>query len=54
MPLVRHKIKRYGWVADTPNQRDYPYAAPAIQLKKLPPEVDLRTHCLEVIKKEHK
>ena len=25
MPLVRHKIKRYGWVPDTPDQRDHLY-----------------------------
>lgn len=43
MPLVRHKIKRYGWVADTPDQRDHLYAAPVAHLKKLPPKVDRRS-----------
>jgi C1A family cysteine protease len=49
MPLVRHKIKRYGWVADTPDQRDHLYAAPVAHLKKLPPKVDLRPQCPTVI-----
>jgi len=49
MPLVRHKIKRYGWVADTPDQRDHIYAAPVAHLKKLPPKVDLRSKCPTVI-----
>ena len=49
MPLVRHKIKRYGWVADTPDQRDHLYAAPLVHLKKLPPKVDLRPQCPKVI-----
>lgn len=49
MPLVRHKIKRYGWVPDTPDQRDHLYAAPVVQLKKLPPKVDLRPQCPKVI-----
>ena len=49
MPLVRHKIKRYGWVADTPDQRDHLYAAPVVHLKKLPPKVDLRPKCPRVI-----
>ena len=49
MQLVRHKIKRYGWVADTPDQRDHLYAAPLVHLKKLPPKVDLRPQCPHVI-----
>jgi len=49
MPLVRHKIKRYGWVAYTPDQRDHLYAAPVAHLKKLPPKVDLRSRCPKVI-----
>jgi hypothetical protein len=40
--LGRHKIKRYGWLPDTPDQRDHLYAAPVVQLKKLAPKVDLR------------
>jgi C1A family cysteine protease len=49
MPLVRHKIKRYGCVPDTPDQRDHLYAAPVVQLKKLPPKADLRAQCPKVI-----
>lgn len=49
MPLVRHKIKRYGSVPDTPDQRDHLYAAPVVQLKKLPPKVDLLAQCPKVI-----
>ena len=49
MPLVRHGIKRYGWVADTPDQRDPLYAAPVVQLKKLPPKIDPRPQCPKVI-----
>ncbi len=47
MPSVQHKIKRYGWVADTSDQRDHLYAAP-IELTKLPPKVDLRPQCPKV------
>ena len=49
MALVAHKIKRYGWVADTPDQRDHLYAAPVANLKKLPPKVDLRPQCPKVV-----
>ncbi len=42
MPLVRHKIKHYGWLAATPDQRDRLYAAPLAHLKKVSPKVDLR------------
>ena len=30
MSLVVRKIKRYGWVPDTRDQRDHLYAAPAV------------------------
>ena len=49
MRLGRHKIKRYGWLPDTPDQRDHLYAAPVVELKKLPPKVDLRPQCPKVI-----
>jgi hypothetical protein len=49
MPLVRHKIKRYGWLSDTPDQRDHVYVAPVVQLKKLPPNVNLHPQCPKVI-----
>jgi C1A family cysteine protease len=47
--LGEHKIKRHGWVPDTPDQRDHLYAAPIVQLRKLPPEVDLRPQRLKAI-----
>jgi hypothetical protein len=36
--LVR-KIKRYGWIPDILDQRDYLYAAPSAFLRALPPRV---------------
>src|SRR6266513_3966989 len=39
------KIKRYGWILDIPDQRDYLYAAPPAFLRALPPRVDLRAKC---------
>ena len=41
-----HKIKKYGWVPDLPDHRDFLYAAPAQFLgAALPTKVDLRPHC---------
>ncbi len=40
-----HKIARYGWIPDLPDQRDYPYSAPVAIVRKLPTKVDLRPHC---------
>lgn len=42
MPV--RKIKRYGWIRDLPDARDYRYAAP-LHVMRLPPLVDLRSHC---------
>jgi C1A family cysteine protease len=39
------KIKRYGWVRDLPDHRDFLYAAPIAILQKLPAKVDLRPQC---------
>ena len=39
------KTKRYGWIPDIPDQRDYLYAAPPAFLRALPPKVDLRKKC---------
>src|SRR6476661_6289501 len=39
------KIKRYGWIPDIPDQRDYLYAAPPAFLRALPARVDLRKQC---------
>ena len=41
----RRKIKRYGWIPDLPDRRDRMYAAPAEQLRELPPRVDLTPQC---------
>lgn len=45
MKLRAHQIKRYGWLADTPDYRDHLYAAPVAKLAKLPAKVDLRPRC---------
>src|SRR5919108_3127404 len=39
------KIKRYGWIPDIPDQRDFLYAAPPAFLRALPHKVDLRKKC---------
>jgi C1A family cysteine protease len=49
MELRKTKIKRFGWVADTPDQRDHLYAAPVQYLTKLPPKVDLRPQCPKTV-----
>jgi C1A family cysteine protease len=36
------KIKRYGWIPDLPDNRDFRFAAPPVTL---PPKVDLRPNC---------
>lgn len=41
MPL--HKT--YGWVPDRPDQRDHLYSAPLMELKTIPPKVDLTPQC---------
>jgi C1A family cysteine protease len=40
-----HKIKRYGWIPDFPDQRDFAYSAPQEILQTLPARVDLRPAC---------
>jgi len=42
---ARRKIKRYGWIPDLPDRRDRMFAAPAAQLRALPPSVDLTATC---------
>ncbi|HKR54449.1 MAG TPA: C1 family peptidase, partial [Chthoniobacterales bacterium] len=44
-PARTRKIKRYGWIPDIPDQRDFLYAAPPAFLRALPRKVDLRTKC---------
>jgi C1A family cysteine protease len=41
MPLHRS----YGWVPDRPDQRDHLYSAPLMELKVIPPKVDLTAQC---------
>src|SRR5436853_3992768 len=40
-----HKIQRYGWIPDLPDQRDQFFAAPFQALQSLPHSVDLRPSC---------
>jgi len=42
---MAHKIKRFGWVPDLPDHRDHFYAAPLVNLGKLPDKADLRPNC---------
>jgi len=44
MPTPR-KIKKFGWVPDIPDPRDFMYAAPPQVLQHLPASVDLRPGC---------
>src|SRR5213075_165122 len=44
-PARTRKIKRYGWIPDIPDQRDYLYAAPPAFLRALPARIDLRKQC---------
>jgi C1A family cysteine protease len=39
------RIRRYGWVPDLPDNRDFGYAAPPGILRKLPDKVDFRKEC---------
>lgn len=39
------KIKRYGWIRDLPDHRDFLYAAPTEVLVRLPLRVNLRSQC---------
>ncbi len=49
MALTRHKIQGYGWIPDIPDERDHLYAAPVVNLAKLPARVDLRPQCPKVV-----
>lgn len=44
MPTQR-KIRKFGWVPDIPDQRDFMYAAPAPFQANIPPSVDLTAQC---------
>src|SRR5713101_8427056 len=54
MPNPRnHTIKKYGWVPDLPDHRDFLYSAPqAVLGTKLPKSVDLRPQCPPVYDQE--
>jgi len=43
--LKSRSVKRYGWVPDLPDARDYMFAAPEATLANLPRQVDLRAKC---------
>jgi C1A family cysteine protease len=43
--LTVHKIQRYGWIPDLPDQRDFLYAAPAPYQSNFPNSVDLSPQC---------
>jgi C1A family cysteine protease len=40
--------KRYGWIPDLPDVRDYPYIQLAVRIPPLPAAVDLRQFCTSV------
>lgn len=42
---MTRKIKRYGWIPDLPDHRDFMYAAPLAVLRALPPKKDLTGQC---------
>src|SRR3954447_3744170 len=42
-------IKRFGWIPDLPDHRDFLYAAPPAVLGELPPAVDLRDGCPKTV-----
>jgi C1A family cysteine protease len=44
MTTIR-KIKRYGWIPDTPDQRDLYYSVRPPVMRKLPARVDFRDKC---------
>jgi len=42
---MAHKVSRYGWLPDIPDQRDLVYSVSKPTLQKLPAKVDLRNLC---------
>jgi len=42
---MSYAVKRFGWLPDLPDARDYTYAAPLAMLRKLPAKVDLSGKC---------
>jgi hypothetical protein len=43
--IAPRQIKRYGWVRDLPDHRDYIFSAPLAVQSALPAKVDLRRQC---------
>jgi C1A family cysteine protease len=43
--IVPRRIKRYGWVRDLPDHRDFIFSAPMAVQSALPAKVDLRSQC---------
>lgn len=43
--VTSHKIQRYGWIPDLPDQRDHFFAAPVQLVGNLPSKVDLTSKC---------
>src|SRR5258708_29232337 len=48
MPNNKQAHRRFGWIPDRPDHRDFGYAAPGSVLRKLPLKVDLRPQCPRV------
>lgn len=42
---MAYTVKRYGWIRDIPDQRDYLFAAAPVTLAALPAKIDLRSNC---------
>ncbi|HEY0776853.1 MAG TPA: C1 family peptidase [Gemmatirosa sp.] len=43
--LRARRTKRYGWIPDLPDHRDFLYAAPTPVLQSIPASADLRAQC---------
>jgi len=43
--VTAHKIQKYGWLPDLPDQRDFLYAAPTPFQRNLPTSIDLSKKC---------
>jgi C1A family cysteine protease len=48
-----HAPRKFGWLPDVPDQRDYLYGAVRPRLRKLPSRVDLRRFCSTVEDQGH-
>ena len=44
-PLTPHRIQKFGWIPDLPDQRDFLYAAPAPFQSNIPASMDLSGLC---------